>query len=88
MTAMKRLAICLLNISEGRNAKIVESVASAAVSSSTSQEISSADQQLGMWFEVLHYEVLIFGLWWHKRSPDDVEAEVKVTGFRYLLQGR
>ncbi|XP_071797469.1 glutamate formimidoyltransferase-like [Asterias amurensis] len=49
MTAMKRLAICLLNISEGRNAKIVESVASAAVSSSSaSQEISSDDNKLGL----------------------------------------
>ena len=58
MTAMKRLAICLLNISEGRNAKIVESVASAAVSSSSaSQEMSSDDKKLGMSFEVLHCEV-------------------------------
>ena len=42
---MKRLGICLLNISEGRNVKIVESVASAAVS--TSLEITSDDQELG-----------------------------------------
>ncbi|XP_022092338.1 uncharacterized protein LOC110980206 [Acanthaster planci] len=43
---MKRLGICLLNISEGRNPKVVEAVARAAVS--TAQEVTVSDAEIGL----------------------------------------
>ncbi|XP_038064562.1 glutamate formimidoyltransferase-like [Patiria miniata] len=46
MCAMKRLGICLLNISEGRNAQVVEAVATAAVS--TAREVPASDADLGL----------------------------------------